>query len=48
MADLTEGLEFVKLIAAEEKDNYLKVTFEDNKVLVLRNVNGKIEIERQG
>lgn len=48
MADTTEGLEFVKLTAVEEKDNYLKVTFEDNKVLVLRNVNGKIEIERQG
>lgn len=48
MADPIEGLEFAKLIAAEEKDNYLKVTFEDNKVLVLRNVNDKIEIERQG
>lgn len=48
MADSTEGMEFVKLVAVEEKDNYLKCTFEDNKILILRNVNGKIEIERQG
>ena len=47
MVDPTEGLEFSKLVAVEEKDNYLKVTFEDNKVLVLRNINGKIEIDRQ-
>ena len=48
MADPTEGLELAKVIAIEEKDNYLKVTFEENKILVLRYVNGKIEIERQG
>lgn len=48
MADPAEGLEFVKLVAVEEKENYLKCVFEDNKVLILRNVNGKIEIERQG
>jgi len=48
MEDSTEGLEFAKVVAIDERDNYLKVTFEENKILVLRNVNGKIEIERQG
>ena len=48
MSDPTAGLEFGKLVAVEESDNYLKCVFEENKTLILRNVSGKIEIERQG
>jgi len=48
MADPTEGFEFVKLVAVEESNNYLKCVFEENKTLILRNVDGRIEIERQG
>lgn len=46
MSDVTQGFEFLKVVAVQEKENYLKVTFEENKSVLLKNVNGKIVMEK--